>query len=570
MRNYLLIIVLLAASAIPGPAYAQEPAFPLPADLYILTSDQMIVRVDAVDGGQTIISPPEQPVTDFAIAPDGAWYVYRTSANNAVIVTELDGISGYVLEFDVTMPPDLSGRTIAWSPDTAAIAYLVLDGVRIAELGAGQYGEALFSTIQGGPWTELHWISPDILIVTDSSGRSTQISGHTDSWTVETIETSPGAIPETAIPASMSASGVVLADGTVVPGTAGALAFDWGPSTTHRAGPLQLPDNLYFLMADYSGRSQVWLQSLSGDSRRAVTAESDPVISYDVAPDLTRIAYATDTRLFAANLDGSNRIELAQLSTELSHPFMDWSPNGSQIAYSDQRGVWLVPADASQPPRLLAQTQRGQGQQMNVNEIRVYFKPRWNPDGTRLLIGIGFFEGSVLGVVDVASGQVTELGQIIASQGRWTNDGRVLTWSASWGYETPGLYILDPANPGVQPETVLGSQFPVMDAVQTQTGDWIALAGSSGQMGPQFLHALAAPSLSGPFEAVSDKGGFAQHPELRVSGQTIMVAGLTSMVYDDLSGVWAGKLVVIDLNSGETFPVETSGLISQIQWGGSN
>jgi hypothetical protein len=133
MKIYLSIIVLLAVSAIPGLAFAQDTVFPLPADLYILTSDQMIVRVDATNGGQTIISPPDQPVTDFAIAPDGAWYIYRTSANNAVIVAQIDNISGFVLEFDVPMPLEPTGQSIVWSPDASAVAYLVQGGVRIAE-----------------------------------------------------------------------------------------------------------------------------------------------------------------------------------------------------------------------------------------------------------------------------------------------------------------------------------------------------------------------------------------------------------------------------------------------------
>jgi hypothetical protein len=49
-----------------------------------------------------------------------------------------------------------------------------------------------------------------------------------------------------------------------------------------------------------------------------------------------------------------------------------------------------------------------------------------------------------------------------------------------------------------------------------------------------------------------------------------MAAGLRSMTYDDQRGITVGELVVIDLNSGETFQVETGGLVSQIQWGGSN
>lgn len=561
MKIYLLIILLLAFSA--SPVTAQDSAFPLPADLYILTSDFMIVRVDAANGEQTIISPPDQPVTDFAIAPDGAWYVYRTSANNAVIIAQLQDLSGFVLEFDAAMPPEPVGQSIVWSPDGSAVAYLVQEGVRIAELGAGDYGEALLSTIQGGPWTDVYWTNEGVL-VRDEAGRLTQITGEHNAWTVNSPIVS-ATLPQGEIAATLTNEGVMFADQRLVPGTAGALAFDWGPTPLKSDGSFEWPNNLYFLMPDDGGITQVW--QLSGEAARALTDEGTHVLNYDIALGQTQIAYTTATQLITANLDGSNRRDLAQLSTEQSFAFIDWSPDASQIAYSDKRGMWIVPADASQPPRLLLQNQREEAGMQDLSEFRVYFNPRWNPDSTQLLIGVGFYEGSVLGVVDVVTGEVTELGQIIASQGRWTNDGRVVTWSASWGYETPGLYILDPANPGAPPQAILDQATPVVDATQTPAGDWTVLVSASAQMGPQFLRVMAAESLNDSFELMYDAGGFAEMPQIAVSGDTIVAAGLRSITYDEARGIRAGQLVIIDMSSGETVQVDTGALVHQIQWG---
>ncbi len=162
------------------------------------------------------------------------------------------------------------------------------------------------------------------------------------------------------------------------------------------------------------------------------------------------------------------------VTTGRTHPYVAFSDDGSQRAFSDDRGLWTVPADGSQTPRLVVP---------NVLEdepgnIRVYLRPRWNNDATRLLVMIGLYEGAMLGVVDLASGAVTELPSAISGRGLWMVDGRVATYGASFGYSRPGLYVLDPAAPEAEPLALLGPDTPVFDAAQRADGVWAVIAGN--------------------------------------------------------------------------------------------
>lgn len=117
-----LTLALMALSALMAllaqvplaPAHAQDASvFPLPADLYILTSEQRVLRIDAVTGEQTPVSPEGQPVAAFDIAPGGGWYAYRTLDTQAVIVSALSGLSGFVVEFDQPLPAGDAGQSVA-------------------------------------------------------------------------------------------------------------------------------------------------------------------------------------------------------------------------------------------------------------------------------------------------------------------------------------------------------------------------------------------------------------------------------------------------------------------------
>ncbi len=561
-----LILVLLVA-----PVQAQEGAFPLPAPLYILTSQQEVIYIDPVNGGQTVISQPGQPIADFDIAPDGEWYVYRSPANNAVVVARLDGGSGYVLEFlEATPPASGPAQTIAWSPDAGRIAYIVPAGVRIAELGAGEFGTALFDTVQGA-WVELYWEDSDTLLVSDAAGQVTRIGGARGQWSLAAAPEAP-IRPQPPVPSYLSAQGVVREGNLVVPGTAGALAFDWGPLppplVDAPGSALALPADLLYVAADARGTPQVWRIAQAGGAPVTLPAEAVPVLRSDLAPDGEWIAYTTSDALIVARIDGAERRALASLQAGTWPARPAWSPDGARLAYHDGRGLWVVPVDGSSPPRLIVQNTPF-AENVAPADVRVYFDPRWSSDGRYLLAGIGYWEGTGLGIFDAQSGAELFQSGLPASASAWAGDGRVLTWGWFWGYAVPGLFVIDPAQ-GAQaaPMPLLPEGTPVLDVTVDSGGVWYVLVTSTPEMGPQYLRVMAAPALSGPYAPLAgEAGGFASAPTLGVSipGGPVLVAGLRNMTYDE-NGRPTGTLILIDMRAGHTVQVRTFGSVGEVHW----
>lgn len=565
-RHALPVLILLLVALVPVvPARAQESVYPLPADLYILTSENRLIEINAASGGQAVLVSEEQLVADFAIAPDGAWLIYRTLYSGMVIVTQIDDSSGFVLEFFESTPP-VSGQpvTIDWSPDAGAAAYIMPDGVRIAEFGAAEYGGALFTLVQG-PWVELFWTGPETLIALDEAGAATRISGRDGQFEIEAAPEGESQRPGPGVAASLTPEGVQLADGTLVPATAGTLAFRWGPLPPPAVADPDLPAALTFLAPDAAGVGQVWYLAGDGAPARALTAGSDPVITYALAPGGDRLAFIAGQRLFVAGADGSAPQAVATLTLDFITPSVAWSPDGAQLAYVDMDGLWLVPADGSAPPRLLVAHDRSG----EPGSVRVYTSPRWSPDGARLLVDVGLYEGGVPGVVDAATGIVTELTGVFGGASRWTGDGRVLAWSAFWGYSTPGLYLVDPATPDAAPVTLLSSQFPVLDVIPGPAGGWLVLVASTADMGPQFVRVLRAETLDGPYTPLYDEGagGFAEQARMVAPGGewAVHVAGLRGLFWDEM-GHPAGELVVINLQTGETVRVPADGPVRAARW----
>lgn len=564
LRLTLILAVLAGSAALSVPAYAQAGVFPLPAPLYILTADHAVLRIDPVGGGQTPISLPGQPVADFDIAPDGIWWVYRTADNGMIIVNQIGGQSGFVLEFDTYSAP-VSGpaQTIAWSPDGSAIAYIVPEGVQIAYLGGGLYGEPVTGLVQGA-WSELYWEGLDALIVSDSAGATTRITGGYERWTIAAASGIP-ARPQPNVPSYLAATGVMLDAQTAVPGTAGALAFDWGPLPLPTITGRALPADLTYIAPDATGIDQVWRLPRTGEPPQPVTRDVDPVIGYGFSPDGARIAYIAGDALLVAGADGASAQQLALLQIEVGAPQPRWSPDSAQIAYYDQRGVWIVPADGSAAPRLVAQSVPFT-EGTSPADVRFYNDPRWSPEGTRLLLGVGFWEGAGLGVLDLISGTLAELQGPMSTAGLWTGDGRVLTWSWYQTYSQPALYVVDPAQPEADPVPLIANQ-PVWDVTRGADGAWYALVSPPATMGPQFLYVWRAASLSSAFSPLYPglAGGFAQGGVLIAGDGQVLIAGLQPLVAEDYySG--RGALVLIDPGAGTSVRVQGAAPARQPVW----
>lgn len=558
----LLVTVVALALLVPGLARAQDGVFPLPAPLYILTSEGALLRVDPQDGTQTQISNPNQPVADFDIAPDGQWAVFRTANEGAVIVSQVAGRSGYVLEFDSVPPNPGPAQTIAWSPDAGALAYLVPGGVRIAYLGQGPGGEAAIGLVQGD-WVELYWDDLDTLAVSDESGAVTRISGRYQQWTLEAAPDLP-ARPQPAVPSYLSADGVVIDSSTVVPRTAGTLAFDWGPLPPEPVSGYAMPADLYFLAPDAGGIDQVWRLPENGDPAQQLTRDVDPVTGYGISPDGARVAYIAGDTLIVQDA-GGNLAQLAQLEIDIEQVTPRWSPDGTQIAYHDRRGVWRVLADGSQPPQIVAQstpyTQGG-----NPGAVRFYTAPRWSPDASRLLVGVGLWESAILAVIDLGADTITELPHVVTDTGRWTGDGRVLAWSWYFAYSMPGLYLIDPAQPDATPTTLIADR-PVLDVARGPGGGWYAVVSTPVQSGPRFLRVWQAASLDGDFSRVFPEqvGGFVSSSRLVTDGSQFIIAGVVPRS-DEQRANLAGVLHLLDLGANVTRQVPHPAPVRAVQW----
>lgn len=559
-RLTLFLLAALLALAPAAPGRAQDASvYPLPADLYILTSENRLLRIDAETGEQTVVSPEGQPVAAFDISPDGGWYAYRTLDNQAVIVASLTSINGYVAAFDQPLPQGGGAQAIAWSPDGQRIAYTVPEGVRVTGLQTPVMAEVETALIEGA-WTGVYWADDNTIIATGPGGAARLFAGE-ETWLVEAEPSPPQ--PTLSADASLTPEGVQLGDGRIVPFTAGTLAFDWAPLPLPELPDGILPAPLYYLARDGSGIAQVWELTADAPAPRPVTAGSQPVVDFAVAAE--RVAYVTQSEVGIVALDGSAGQAFGALTTGSVRPTIALNADASQIAFSDDRGLWTVSVDGSQQPRLIVPHVLTD----DPATLRVYMQPRWNTNETALLVTIGLYEGSMLGVVSLADGAVTEMPMSAAGVTRWTADGRIATGSATMMYAMPGLYLLDPAAPDAEPVTLVGPETPVLDARQTPDGSWAVIAGASGGMGPQWVRLLTGTEESGIIPAFDEAAGaFIEQPVLAPGGAIdapTIAAGLRNLTYAE-DGLW-GDPVVADLSTGETFAVPAPGLVSRVMWG---
>ena len=200
------------------------------------------------------------------------------------------------------------------------------------------------------------------------------------------------------------------------------------------------------------------------------TLVTDDNASYTPAswsPDGSRIAYVQSGTIWITNIDGSQPIELISGSiTEL-----DWSPNGDQIAYIQSGDIFLVNVDGT--------TARNLTNSSDVYESGV----TWSPDGTRLAYADSGTTFGQIYVIDVSTGQSTQL----TSEG----DNRYPYWVSS--------FVLSESSPNPQNDPSAGIYllrgYYVEEEVtawgQTTTCDRFVVTDGDQQIITEFLELVA-------------------------------------------------------------------------------
>ena len=655
-----VIFSLLASLLLPLTARAQGQTLSLAADLFVLTDEGMIMRLEAGGTFATSVTPADQRVIDFSPAPDGRWVAYRTAAGEGtalVAITSIDGLSGMVLEFEEAGQPPITGRgqTLAWSPDGSAIAYTNEEGLRVYLAGVGEYGAPAFVALAGGPFLNLHW-SPgsgylaaeadnDTWWIYRREGANIVYAGQIPAsaglaWTgegvmalapatgglialditsgsqtvlvgVDTLVSQPTLVSGSRVlflvheatgqafaarrfgSVNLDGSGLQvleagvelteamrwLPDGvgltTTVDGAltilepttnarreimTGVKAYSWGPLPVTEVAGLSLPADLYFLGRDSAGITQLWMLPANGSPARQLTLEPRSVLDFTIAPDGSRMTYTAGGSLIVANVDGSGGEELSPVVERPGAGAQPaWSPDGQLIAFV-RDGIWVVPANGGARTELLTDNF---DENTPPDEVAVYLNPRWSPDGTMLLIDIGYYEGRGLALLPITGGEALPL-PTLATQGAWLPDGRLLVWDYGHAYTEPGLYLVDPANLN-EYTTILDSTWNILDAMPLAAEAARILRTANGDgMGPSTVQPFLVPVLPEALPIAEGQGGLLEMPELSPDGH--YAAGLRNLNYGDYGP--AGRLVVINLTNGERFGVETPGEVWALQWGG--
>jgi len=153
MRRPLLLLTLMLLSLWVMPLAAQD-ALNLPADLYVLINTGSVQRYGLGAEGVSQVTPDDEFVVDFGVAPDGDLIAYRTESS--INVMSMSGTSEpRVIERQADVPPYRGlGESIAWSPDQRAVAYTTTYGARVYhDLG----DVAAYSELREGLFVDLIW-----------------------------------------------------------------------------------------------------------------------------------------------------------------------------------------------------------------------------------------------------------------------------------------------------------------------------------------------------------------------------------------------------------------------------
>lgn len=232
------------------------------------------------------------------------------------------------------------------------------------------------------------------------------------------------------------------------------------PAETKPAAGADVGGRLVF-HSERTGDFEIWSVNTDGSDPQQLTESAGLDVEPDVSPDGKQIAFVSarddpnQLNLYVMDSDGGNPRLLLKLPDVLSFG-PQWSPDGSQVAFSGSTGghfeVYLVSAQGTgakaltQPP--VAATPADE--QSVINNSR----PSWSPDGKQLVFVSDRDGGENLYILDLASGQVSRLTTGIYSDGlpQWSPDGEAILFMSNRASMVKGLFTVPAA--GGEPKLV--------------------------------------------------------------------------------------------------------------------
>ncbi len=193
--------------------------------------------------------------------------------------------------------------------------------------------------------------------------------------------------------------------------------------------PGMLPNPLYYLAPDGGGIKQVYRLDEDGVTVTQLTFEPANVTGYDVKPLDSGLAYVANNQLLRMNADGSGRQVLVDGGPlNQDEPYLNsvgspvWAPDGATIAfgymglnfYSIATGTY-----ANVLPNYIETFD-------SISLPRELFYPtQYSPDGSRLLLYVGWYEGGSLAIYTPSSSLLVRASfeGIFLGTAAWVPDG---------------------------------------------------------------------------------------------------------------------------------------------------
>lgn len=188
-----------------------------------------------------------------------------------------------------------------------------------------------------------------------------------------------------------------------------------------------LETDLYVMNADGSGVQQ--LTNLPGFL-------TQPVWSPDSRTILFVHADSGVAHLWKVNADGTG---VQRLPTSTRAENASWSPDGTRIAFDDNRDVWVMNADGSGATRITDACPSGSA--CDYTDWLMF--PTWSPDGTQ--IAYGSTKEIVIAHPDGTAALHVSVKATVAGPALWSPDGSQLVFATqqSGGTPWPCITIMD-------------------------------------------------------------------------------------------------------------------------------
>ncbi len=252
--------------------------------------------------------------------------------------------------------------------------------------------------------------------------------------TLDSITATPPASPDT----NQIGTVVALTLSALAPTESSPTAAATVPATSViRGTTTSLPHSLYYLAPDNTGLTQVFRIEQDGITRHQVTSELVSVKDYDVSPvDGSVVFIKSNDLVYVTSTGTDRRILMYGEPVDQNNPFMNmvrkpvFAPNGQTIAY-EYKGLRIQSLSSDKSPVLLWNQVDARDNGLFVPK-ELYSPERYSPDGTKLLITLGYYEGASSALYDPATKALTRLE---ASDG-----GSAYCDKVAWSADSSSMY----------------------------------------------------------------------------------------------------------------------------------